>query len=420
MTGSGITIRPAHRGDVTNVLALTLQMGGHEKDARRAGAESLLCSTFESPQARALVAEVAGRVVGYAELHARLSLFRGGREAWLSALVVDPTLRRSGIGRALMEGAEIAACLLGCESLALESSDWRTEAHDFYRSLGFHEQTPAVRFLKPAPCDPPGNSLGRQFLVAAAAALSSVTLALSRIDHPSEGVGADGAATTGADWSAENAALACLAPLGLPIVSEESGLFGGRLPGPGEAWICLDPLDGSRNQRAGMPPWSTAIGLVRDGKPIAGAVAEHSSGRRWWAAEGHGAWVDGRPAAPKLSDLAIVPSPEPGDFVGVLPGYSRIRISGSTASDLCRVADGSAAVFFGLERPVVHSHDLAGPAAILQEAGACALSIAGRMPSISADPRRTYLVVAAYSDEEASRLIGHRPALVNDPAPVRR
>jgi 3'(2'), 5'-bisphosphate nucleotidase len=420
MTGSGITIRPARRSDVVEVLALTLQMGGHDGHALRAGADTLLCSTFEAPLARALVAEIAGRVVGYAELHARLSLFRGGREAWLSALVVDPGHRRTGIGRALLEGAENAACLLGCDSLALESSDWRTEAHGFYRTLGFGEQAPAVRFLKPTAYDPPQDSPDRHFLVAAAAALSSVALALSRIEHPSAGVGADGAATTGPDWSAESAAVASLAPLGLPIVSEESGLFGGRLPEPGEAWICLDPLDGSRNQRAGMPPWSTAIGLVRDGKPIAGAVAEHSSGRRWWAAEGQGAWVDGRPAAPKLSDLAIVPSPEPGNFVGVLPGYSRIRISGSTASDLCRVADGSAAVFFGLERPVVHSHDLAGPAAILQEAGACALGIAGRTPSISADPRRTYLVVAAYSDEEASRLIGHRPALVNDPAPARR
>lgn len=420
MTAAQLTIRPAHRGDTAAVLALTLQMGGHDRDAQGPEAEPRLCTTFENAESRAMVADAGGQVVGYVELHARISLFRGGREAWVAALVVDPACRGRGIGRALLEAAESAACLLGCHALALESSEWRAQAHSFYRAMGFHEQTMAARFLKPLPCAPSPASLDQRFLIAAAAALASVALALAKTEHPAEGIGADGAATSGPDWSAEQAAISCLSCLGLPIVSEESGLVGGRLPEPGEAWICLDPLDGSRNQRAGLPPWSTAIGLVRNGRAIAGAVAEHSSGRRWWAAEGEGAWVDGRRAAPKASDIAIVPSPEPGNLTGVVPGYSRIRISGSTASDLCRVADGSAAAFVGTDRPVVHPHDLAGPAAVLLEAGAGVVGIARRIPLIMPDPRCTYRIVAAFSPGEADRLIADRGQRNNIPMPVGR
>ena len=420
MTGPALTIRPAERADAPYVVALALQMGGHDRDALNPEAQTQLCTCFGRADVRALVGEIAGRVVGYVEIHARLSLFRGGREAWVAALAVDPAYRRCGIGRALLEAADGAACLMGCDALALESSEWRTEAHAFYRSLGFSEQAPAVRFQRRTGYPAVVQSDSDRFLAAAARALSAVGLAVSKIEHPLEGLGADGAPTTGPDWSAENAAVLSLAGLGLPIVSEESGLFGDRLPESGEAWIALDPLDGSRNYRTGMPPWSTAIGLVRDGRPIAGAVAEHSSGRRWWASEGRGAWVDGRRAVPKLSDIAVVPSPEPGNLTGVVPGYARTRISGSTAADLCRVADGSAGAFVGTDRAVVHPHDLAGPAAVLLEAGAGVADIAGRMPGILPDPRRTYRIVAAFSPEEAERLIAHRPELINDPLPARR
>lgn len=420
MNVARLHIRPAEPQDAADILRLTGLIGGHDEEARHPGAEDRYLTTLRDPRARALVAEIAGRAMGYVELHARLSLFRGGREAWVAALVVDPTTRRSGVGAALLHAGDQAACLMGCSSIVLESSDWREDAHAFYRNQGFAELAPAARFQRPVGAGAVGEALEHQFLRSAARALSAVATAICAGHHPEEGVGADGALTMGPDWSAENAALCCLGCLGVPIISEESGPIDGRLPERGEPWITLDPLDGSRNHRAGLPPWSTAIGLVRDGIPIAGAVAEHFSGRRWWALDGEGAWVDGRPAKPKRSDLAIVPSPEPGNLTRVVPGYSRIRISGSTAADLCRVADGSAAAFDGRERGVVHPHDLAGPAAIIIEAGGSVIDTDEKMPAISTDPRRTYRLVAAYSHDEAARLINPSPAPAGYPLMARK
>ncbi len=305
--------------------------------------------------------------------------------------------------------------MLGCAALALESSNWRSGAHAFYRQMGFTECAPAARFVRPVVgCssghragseDAESASLAARFVAVAAEAAAAVTVALSAGDFPPAGMGADGAVTLGADWAAERAAVERLAELELPIVSEESGAIRGRRPGPGETWIALDPLDGSRNHRTGMPPWATAVGLVQDGAAIAGVVADHTSGRSWWAARGEGAWVDGRPARPGPSELAVVPSPEPGEAVPVVPGYRRIRISGSTTIDLCRVADGSAGAFVDLARGVTHPHDLAAPAAILGEAGAAFHHGDGDGgPVIIPEPARTYRLVAAWSAGEAARL----------------
>lgn len=230
MTGLQLSIRPAGPRDTADVLRLTEQMGGHEADARNPGAQAMYLATLQSPEVRALVAQVAGEVVGYIELRSHLSLFRGGREAWVSALMIDPGTRRRGVGRALLQAADEAASLLGCSALALVSSHWRSDAHALYRAMGFVEEAPAARFHRPVPgagYGITGESTGHQFLKAAAQALSAVALALSESNHPAAGIGADGEHTTGPDWSAENAAVACLAGLGVPIISEESGVIGG-------------------------------------------------------------------------------------------------------------------------------------------------------------------------------------------------
>lgn len=88
-----------------------------------------------------------------------------------------------------------------------------------------------------------------------------------------------------------------------------------------------------------------------------------------------------------------------------LDGYERIRVSGSTTVDLCRVADGSAGTFVDIARGVVHVHDLAGPLAVLREAGAAVLSPDGDLVLVP-DPTRSYRLVAAYDEREAARLRG--------------
>ncbi|HKU42249.1 MAG TPA: inositol monophosphatase family protein, partial [Polyangiales bacterium] len=83
--------------------------------------------------------------------------------------------------------------------------------------------------------------------------------------------------------------LAAILP-GSRVISEESCV--GAPPGQaelahGDVWL-VDPLDGTRNFVAGVPPFSIMIALLRDGEPVASwmydplesvmAVAEHGAG----------------------------------------------------------------------------------------------------------------------------------------------
>jgi histidinol-phosphatase len=93
---------------------------------------------------------------------------------------------------------------------------------------------------------------------------------------------------TEADRAAEEAVRALVA--GRP----GEGVFGEELGDDGGAvrWI-VDPIDGTRNYVRGVPVWATLLALERDGVVTVGLVSAPALGRRWWAARGGGAWVDG-------------------------------------------------------------------------------------------------------------------------------
>ena len=59
-------------------------------------------------------------------------------------------------------------------------------------------------------------------------------------------------------------------------------------------WI-LDPIDGTKNYLRGIPVWATLIALEREGRVEVGVVSAPALHRRWWAARGEGAFVDGHP-----------------------------------------------------------------------------------------------------------------------------
>lgn len=54
-------------------------------------------------------------------------------------------------------------------------------------------------------------------------------------------------------------------------------------------WV-LDPIDGTRSFIAGLPLWGVLIGLLRDGKPILGMMAQPFTGERF-AGDGSRAWL---------------------------------------------------------------------------------------------------------------------------------
>jgi GNAT superfamily N-acetyltransferase len=86
-----------------------------------------------------LVAEAAGDVVGLASLHVSLALEYDGDAGKLSAIVVDERHRGRGIARALVEAIEREARRRSCILLFLTTAERRSDAHAFYRALGFEE-----------------------------------------------------------------------------------------------------------------------------------------------------------------------------------------------------------------------------------------------------------------------------------------
>lgn len=72
-----------------------------------------------------------------------------------------------------------------------------------------------------------------------------------------------------------------------PILGEE---FGGTTAFTGRQWV-VDPIDGTKNFVRGVPVWATLIALLNDGVPVVGVVSAPALQRRWWAADGMGAFV---------------------------------------------------------------------------------------------------------------------------------
>jgi ribosomal protein S18 acetylase RimI-like enzyme len=78
-----------------------------------------------------LVAEVGGRIVG--------SVMAGydGHRGWVNYLAVDPSRRRSGLGRELMTEAERLLGEAGCPKVNLQVRGTNDAALGFYERLGY-------------------------------------------------------------------------------------------------------------------------------------------------------------------------------------------------------------------------------------------------------------------------------------------
>jgi histidinol-phosphatase len=87
------------------------------------------------------------------------------------------------------------------------------------------------------------------------------------------------------------------------IVGEEYGV---SEAGGSRRWI-LDPIDGTKNFVRGIPVWATLIALQEDDAVAVGVVAAPALRRRWWAARGHGAFVDdGLTGSPRSVQVSAI------------------------------------------------------------------------------------------------------------------
>jgi len=156
-----VTIRAAAAGDAEAVASLADAMGGHDGATGNPAVAAVYREALADDRVRTLVAEEGGRVIGYAEVQARPYVLDGVRQAWLAALCVAPGHRSRGVGAALIEAVDAAAAALGCEEVTVDSSSFRTDAHRFYRSVGFEDHRPALRFKRAVQSRDDGARPGR-------------------------------------------------------------------------------------------------------------------------------------------------------------------------------------------------------------------------------------------------------------------
>ena len=153
----------------------------------------------------------------------------------------------------------------------------------------------------------------------------------------------------------------------------------------GDRYWVIDPIDGTKNFLRGVPIWATLIGLVhRDengiDRVIAGIVSSPALFRRWYAAEGFGAFteVNGGPAVQisvsrvsSLSDASLSFSDLVGWgerkdlYVAFMERAWRVRGIGDFWSHML-VAEGSVDI---AAEPSLALWDMAAVAIVVKEAG---------------------------------------------------
>lgn len=208
-----------------------------------------------------------------------------------------------------------------------------------------------------------------QLLGAAAEAIEEALMSLSPDDRERRGDGHDDQFEL--DVLADGAAVDVLVAGGVGVFSEESGVHR-----PERAIrVVLDPIDGSTNCSRGLDPYGPSICAFDGDGPRVGLVVNLASGRRYTALRGGGAWCDDAELVvrerPRIGVVAT------GDPIPTLQPQAWTRISGASAHDLCRVADGT---FDGYadDRNTVSIWDYASAALILREAGGAVVERDGR------------------------------------------
>jgi myo-inositol-1(or 4)-monophosphatase len=200
---------------------------------------------------------------------------------------------------------------------------------------------------------------------------SSATDVVTEMDHASESLIVEGLLAVRPDDA---------------IQAEEGGDRDGS---SGVRWV-IDPLDGTTNYLYGFRRWSVSIGAEVDGRPALGVVADPELGEVFWAAEGRGAWCNGRPIAPTATaDLAkalvatgfsYLPerrAAQAAALARVAPAVRDLRRQGVASLDLCWVACGRVDAYY--EGPL-QPWDVAAGLVIAAEAGACLAGPPGRPP----------------------------------------
>lgn len=159
------------------------------------------------------------------------------------------------------------------------------------------------------------------------------------------------------------------------IVGEE---YGAEREDADFVWV-LDPIDGTRAFITGLPVWGTLIGLLHQGRPILGMMAQPFTGERY-AGDGSRAWYSGpggakpivtRPCA-ELAEAAMFTTSPHLFSEDEIPAYLRVEQSvrmaryGVDCYAYCMVGSGQADV---VVEAGLQSYDIVALIPVVEGAG---------------------------------------------------
>jgi N-acetylglutamate synthase-like GNAT family acetyltransferase len=140
-----VSIRSATMNDAKTMAVLAQDLGFKGTDEEFS---SNLRAAISDPAVSVYVAESErSTVIGWAATEQR-NFIQAGRSLEVTALVVAPSLRGRGVGRALMTAIESDALVAKLPAVRLRSSAVRVGTHEFYKAIGYEIQKTQHCFIK--------------------------------------------------------------------------------------------------------------------------------------------------------------------------------------------------------------------------------------------------------------------------------
>lgn len=149
-----ISIRMAAGADIPALAELLSDLFAQEREFspdRTAQIRGLTLLLERGVDARIMLAEREGRIVGMGVLHYTVSTYLGAKVAMLEDVIVAAGERGRGTGKRLMAGIIEQARTDGARRITLLADQDNTAARSFYESFGFCRSTMIPHRLMLAP-----------------------------------------------------------------------------------------------------------------------------------------------------------------------------------------------------------------------------------------------------------------------------